>query len=153
MVPYVIAVDLEGTLISTAVSQIPRPGLCAFVDFCFATFDRVVLFSYVSVPRQRDVVARLIADGFVSPVVRALEHAEPRGDFKDLRELGVVPAAALLVDDNEGFVVPEQRSQWIEIAEFEPPYPESDGELARVTGVIRRRLARAGAGPRPGPGP
>lgn len=41
----VIALGLEVTLISNAVSCLPRPGLSAFLDVCQAHFDRVVLFS------------------------------------------------------------------------------------------------------------
>jgi hypothetical protein len=42
---FAIALDLEGTLISNAVRSFPRPGLSAFLDFCQAHFERVVLFS------------------------------------------------------------------------------------------------------------
>ena len=47
----VIALDLEGTLISNAISQFPRPGLYRFLEFCYRNFSRVVLFT--SVPKNR----------------------------------------------------------------------------------------------------
>lgn len=34
MKPTIIALDLEGTLISNAVTQFPRPGLRTFIDEC-----------------------------------------------------------------------------------------------------------------------
>jgi hypothetical protein len=37
----VIALDLEGTLISNAVSQFPRPGLYSFLEYCSKNFCRV----------------------------------------------------------------------------------------------------------------
>ncbi|MGD9830135.1 MAG: hypothetical protein AB7E70_06365 [Hyphomicrobiaceae bacterium] len=45
--PRVLALDLEGTLISNAMSCIPRPGLFAFLEGCREMFARVVLFAAV----------------------------------------------------------------------------------------------------------
>lgn len=42
-----IALDLEGTLISYAVSQFPRPGLRNFLDFCGASFAHVCLYTAI----------------------------------------------------------------------------------------------------------
>ena len=49
----------------------------------------------------------------------------------------------LLVDDQERYVVPEQRAQWIPIAEWDVPYAPTDRELERVRGVIEARLAQS----------
>ena len=38
--PRVLAMDLEGTLVSNAVSQLPRPGLYDFLEWAAATFER-----------------------------------------------------------------------------------------------------------------
>lgn len=38
-----IALDLEGTLISNAVSQFPRPGLFDFLTFCQGGCDRLLI--------------------------------------------------------------------------------------------------------------
>ena len=43
----VIALDLEGTLISNAISQIPRPGLNKFLELCRSITNRVVIFTAV----------------------------------------------------------------------------------------------------------
>jgi hypothetical protein len=48
----VLALDLEGTLISNAVSIFPRPGLYNFLEFCHDTFDKIVLFTSVSEERS-----------------------------------------------------------------------------------------------------
>ena len=45
--PIVIALDLEGTLISNAVSQFPRPGLYSFLEYCQENFSRIVIFTAV----------------------------------------------------------------------------------------------------------
>ena len=38
----VLALDLEGTLVSNAMSQIARPGLRDFLEFCGEAFPRIV---------------------------------------------------------------------------------------------------------------
>lgn len=42
--------------------------------------------------------------------------------------------------DQERYVVPERRTQWIPIAEWDVPYDVSDRELDRVRTVIEERL-------------
>ena len=51
----VLALDLEGTLISNAMSQIARPGLREFLEFCGDRFPRLVI-----------LVERLTEAGFES---------------------------------------------------------------------------------------
>ncbi|MFH1468153.1 MAG: NIF family HAD-type phosphatase [Pseudomonadota bacterium] len=147
----VLALDLEGTLVSNAVSCLPRPGLHAFLAWCFASFERVVLFTYVNPARARWVIQELAAHGEIPPETPArLEvFAWPYQEL-EFKDLGMIPGAAVedcyLVDDNEGFVLPEQKHRWIEIAEWERPYPGADRELERVRRVLERRLARVRAG-------
>ena len=50
MKPTILALDLEGTLISNAVSQIPRPGLHRFLEDVRSQFEELVLFT--TVPRH-----------------------------------------------------------------------------------------------------
>jgi hypothetical protein len=50
-----IALDLEGTLISNAVSQFPRPGLFTFLEYCHQNFDRSVVFTAVNEVRFRSL--------------------------------------------------------------------------------------------------
>jgi hypothetical protein len=49
MKPTVLALDLEGTLISNAISQIPRPGLHRFALDVQSQFNQLVMFT--TVPR------------------------------------------------------------------------------------------------------
>ena len=48
--PKILALDLEGTLISNAVSQIARPGLRPFLDEVRGQFDQLVVFTTVPEP-------------------------------------------------------------------------------------------------------
>ncbi|WP_239510823.1 hypothetical protein [Stenotrophomonas maltophilia] len=42
MKPPILAIDLEGTLISNAISQIPKPGLYRFLEDVNLLFDRLM---------------------------------------------------------------------------------------------------------------
>lgn len=134
----VLALDLEGTLISNAVSQIPRPGLIAFLTECRQLFPRVVIFTAVSEPRCRQVV-RLLADEGTAPAwFRDVEYVRWSGPTKDL---AFVPNAAasqcLLVDDMRVYVCAGQESQWIPVRPFDAPYSDDDAELVRALDLLR----------------
>ena len=58
-----IALDIEGTLISNAVSQFPRPGLFAFLEFCRESFDQVYIYTAVRDETCVPIVRTLIDDG------------------------------------------------------------------------------------------
>jgi hypothetical protein len=61
-----IALDLEGTLISNAVSQFPRPGLFTFLEYCHQNFvgiasrfeNRLVIFTAVNEVRFRSIARK-----------------------------------------------------------------------------------------------
>jgi NLI interacting factor-like phosphatase len=143
MAPKVLALDLEGTLISNAVSCFPRPGLFAFVEFCLSNFDRVVLFTSVSEERGRQIIEALIAEGSVPSRMRDIEFVVWSGPIKDLSFIsGDVHSCTLLVDDLEAYVHPDQHSQWIPIDQFAAPYPQTDRELMRVTEELRGHILR-----------
>jgi len=142
----VIALDLEGTLISNAMSQIPRPGLRAFLDDCRALSPHVVLFTYVSTARVRQIVSGLAAESLVPEWLNDVECIEWSGETKDLRLIPHCDAeSALLVDDLEAYVHPEQRANWVPAPPFEAPYAEDDRGLDVVMAELRRRLGASKA--------
>src|SRR5690606_39462147 len=59
----VIALDLEGTLISNAMSQLPCPGLYGFLEGCRSICNRVVMFTTVNEVTFREIAALLVAEG------------------------------------------------------------------------------------------
>jgi hypothetical protein len=61
-----IALDLEGTLISNAVSQFPRPRLLTFLEYCHQNFDRLVIFTAVDEVRFRSI-SRTLAEAQDAP--------------------------------------------------------------------------------------
>ena len=70
----VIALDLEGTLISNAVSQIPRPGLWSFLEGCRSLAARVVIFTAVSEERFRAIAGVLVEDGFAPEWFASIDY-------------------------------------------------------------------------------
>lgn len=129
----VLALDLEGTLISNAVSMFVRPGLARFLALCRPLFERVVLFTTVKEPRFRQIAATLVAEGSAPRWFADIEYISWSGRTKDL---SVIPDAevdqVLLVDDYAAYIHPGQAAQWIPIASFEPPFPPDDTELDRI---------------------
>jgi hypothetical protein len=137
----VLALDLEGTLVSNAVSQIPRPGLWRFLEFCRRAFTRVVLYTAVSEDRARAVLRSLVQAGDAPPWFEAVEYVDWSGAFKDVSFVtGTQPGEVVLVDDQEAYVHPEQRRQWVPIEEFAWPYPETDTALETLQGELEARL-------------
>lgn len=128
-----IALDLEGTLISNAMSCFPRPGLRAFLDTCRNRFDRVVLFTAVDAARVRAIVEVLAGEGSAPAWFAECEIVAWSGPYKDIRFIPDADiAGTLLVDDIEAYVHPNQKHRWIPIKAFDPPYDDGDRELERI---------------------
>lgn len=138
----VIALDLEGTLISNAMSQIPRPGLFGFLEECKSICDRVVLFTTVNETISRKIVTLLVEEGLAPVWFADIEYINWQGKTKDL---GFIPDTnsreCVLVDDFDIYVHPGQEEQWIEIAQFDVPYRKDDSELNRVASLLRQKKA------------
>jgi hypothetical protein len=133
----VIALDLEGTLLSNAVSQIPRPGLYEFLEFCRHVVPTLVIYTSVPETKVREVVRNLVAEGSAPAWFQDVTCVDWTGSIKDLRMIKDVPVErALLIDDHEAYVAPDQRGQWLPIATYAAPYPADDRELYRVRQIL-----------------
>lgn len=140
--PTVLALDLEGTLISNAVSQIPRPGLFEFLSHCRELFPRVVMFTTVHEARFRQVAGGLVKEHYAPDWFAEMEYIHWHGATKDLKFVpGVDPAEIVLVDDFEKYVHPGQESQWLQIDYFDHPYSNTDIGLAKAISVLRRLIS------------
>jgi NLI interacting factor-like phosphatase len=96
----VVALDLEGTLISNAVSQFPRPRLYQFLEFCHTYFERVILFTSVPENRVRAITKYLVESGNIPAWFETIEYVNWHGRYKDLNfVLNVTPEQVLLIDD------------------------------------------------------
>lgn len=139
-----LALDLEGTLISNAMSVFPRPGLHEFLTFCHDHASRVVVFTALSTQRARPIVELLAKEGSAPAWFHDVEIVDWSGPYKDLHFAGVEdPSQALLVDDLEAYVHPEQRARWVPIENFAAPYPDEDRELEVTRARLLERLKEA----------
>lgn len=139
--PNILALDLEGTLISNAASQIPRPGLNEFLTQCREIFPTIVMYTTVSETRFRPIAELLVNEGLAPGWFAQIEYVRWIGTTKDLARIrGAAVQQCLLVDDFEGYVHPGQHSQWVRIDCFEHPYEPADQELSRVLQDMRQRL-------------
>ncbi len=129
----VLALDLEGTLISNAMSQIPRPGLHAFLTGCDALFERVVMFTTVREDKFRSIAELLVEEGVAPAWFATMEFVHWTGATKDLAFIpGIATHQALLVDDFEKHVHPGQEAQWLQVDYFDYPYEASDTGLDKM---------------------
>ncbi|EGQ9595580.1 hypothetical protein F3R80_03395 [Vibrio parahaemolyticus] len=134
----VIALDLEGTLISNAISQIPRPHLLVFLSGCYVITERVVMFTTVSEPRFREIAKVLVSEGYAPEWFSSMEYIHWNGQKKDLTFIpNAKSESTILVDDVEEYIVKEQNKQWVEIEQFASPYPDSDSKLLEVLEQLR----------------
>jgi hypothetical protein len=136
----VLAIDLEGTLIDDALSSRPRPGLYDFLAFCHDRFERVAMFTTVEEPDAREVMEVLADQGYVPPGLLArLEYVGWSGEHKDLGFVaGATPGEVVLVDDDGGWVRPDQRARWVSITAWDGG---PDGELPRVRSLLEDSLS------------
>lgn len=130
-----LAIDLEGTLISHASTMVPRPGLYEFLEFCCQQFERVVFLSFVDEERGRQILNIMADSGHMPDWVRSAEYFHVQGgrpSAKDLRQLGVEPDHALLVDDQPQVLPKEQLHRLVQVPEFKAPFSGDDHVLDEV---------------------
>lgn len=130
MRPSTLALDIEGTLISNAISQIPRPGLLSFLRSVEKQFKRLVVFTSVPEPLFRQIADLLVAEESAPRWFRSLQYVNWYGRTKDLRFVSGDLGDTLLLDDHVAYVHPGQEHLWVHIPQFCAPYEESDIGLA-----------------------
>lgn len=139
--PSVLALDLEGTLISNAMSQIPRPGLFEFLSKCRELFPRLVMFTTIKELQFRNIAKLLVSEGVAPDWFAQIEYVTWQGETKDLNFIpGISPQEALLVDDYEKYVHPGQESRWLQIECFEPPYKATDTGLKKMLRLLEEHF-------------
>jgi hypothetical protein len=133
-----IALDLEETLISNAVSQFPRPGLFTycrqnFVSVASRFENRLVIFTAVNEVRFRSIARTLAEAGDVPAWFVDLEYINWHGLYKDL---SFIPHATIdrtiLIDDLIEYIHPDRKDRWLDIPGYDYPYPDDDRELDRM---------------------
>ena len=138
----ILALDLEGTLISDAFSAIPRPGLREFLDFCEERFERLYLFTTVVRDEAWPILEDLTDQRFL-PItfLDRLNYVEWEGRYKDIQVIpDALPESVRLVDDDGSWIHPDQRDFWIPVSGWEGDWLK-DKELNRVRTVLEEWLS------------
>lgn len=148
MRPTILALDLEVTLFSNAVSQIPRPGLLAFLHRAQKTFDEVVLFTTLPRHSALRIASLLVEEECVPRWFAAIPYMEWDGSTEDLRFMVPQPGQALLLDDHCPCVLLNQLELWVEAPLFASPYPANDCGLQISQSRIVERVSMLSRSPR-----
>jgi uncharacterized membrane protein YheB (UPF0754 family) len=140
----ILALDLEHTLISSAVTCFIRPHLNDFLDWSIENFDEVVLFTTVSSEHVKNIQNKLFKMGDTNKTFQELRCIEwPRIGLKDLSFVSANWQNVMMVDDlPEAYSIEAQRPQWVEIRPFDPRFP--DAELLTVKNELINRLGLGG---------
>ena len=149
MKPTILALDLEGTLISNAISQIPRPGLYRFLEEVQALFDQLTMFTTVPEDRFRSIAALLAREGSAPAWFVELPYIRWSGKTKDLRLASPNLGEAILLDDHGPYVHPGQEHLWVQAPLFGSPYSSDDDGLSLVLHRLLDRTRNADADLRP----
>lgn len=139
--PTTLALDLEGTLISNAVSQIPRPGLLQFLVEINAIFSELVMFTTVPEPQVREILSLLADEGEVPDWFKHSRCIQWEGSTKNLLLVSPALGEAILLDDHRPYVHPGQEEFWVEAPLFAPPYSLHDHGLEVALKRVRKRVS------------
>ncbi len=132
-----LCLDLEGTLISNAVSQIPRPGLFEFLEYV-ADICELMIYTSVSFERVKTIQNLLVEEGVAPAWFRDIPVIRPEKSLKPKAACG--RQDALLVDDQADVIVPGEEDWLVEIPEYLPPYSDRDQALSRALDNIEMRV-------------
>lgn len=132
--------DLEGTLISNAISQIARPGLAEFLAGARLQFETLVMFTTVPEARFRSIAELLVRERSAPEWFADIHFVQWSGKTKDLSFVSKRIGDALLLDDYAPYVHLGQEHLWIEVPLFASPYAMSDDGLSVALGASLRAL-------------
>lgn len=144
----ILALDLEGVLITNAVSQFPRPGLKAFLNECQAMFGVINICMFTTVPerRFRQIAKQLVAVGYAPDWFKTVRYTDWVGEHKDLRFVSSDINQVIIIDDYPPYIKQAQKHRLIEVKQYLEPYSHeepdaSDDELQKVLVKIKDMMA------------
>lgn len=139
----IVALDLEGTLISNAISQFPRPGLHQFLTHLKQLDIDLAVYTAVSRPRARHIMQQLAAAEDTPGWFAQLPLHTTDTTTKDLTAIDDDPTRVWLIDDQPAVAHPDQTNHVIIIEAFDPPYPDTDTALAELLTQLPAELRQA----------
>lgn len=138
----ILAVDLEGTLISNAVSAFARPRLAEFLGWASTRFAQVVLYTAVPAARAAVVLKRVTELDGVPAAVMPTRVLTQEGPCKGLHHVDRDTWPILLLDDQAGAVCPDEVEQWVPIQPWSAPYANDDDGLRGARQLLEAAIAR-----------
>ena len=138
----ILALDVEGVLVSNGVSQFPRSGLATFLDSCRALADDMVLFTSCNPVVVAGLQQTLVQEGAAPAWFADLAILYSPDGVKDLTRLGQPLDRVAIMDDQPTTPV-EQRHRWIPVVKWESPYAADDA-LAKASVALRDFLVAVG---------
>jgi hypothetical protein len=143
-----LALDLEGVLITNAVSQFPRPGLREFLEGCEKLFGKEYICIFTTVPEDlfRQIANTLVGEKLVPSWFNQIRYVDWVGEHKDLRFVDDDIERVIIVDDYPPYIKQTQKHRLIEIPQYLAPYSHElpdmdDSELERVLNKLRLMLS------------
>jgi hypothetical protein len=126
-----LALDLEGVLITNAISQLPRPGLKSFLEQSETLFDRsnMCIFTTVNEMRFRTIADRLVADGYAPDWFATIRYIDWVGEHKDLRFVREDIDKVIIVDDYPPYIKQTQRHRLVQVKQYLEPYTHADPDM------------------------
>lgn len=120
----ILALDLEGVLITNAISQFPRPGLLPFLTQCDAMFghENICIFTTVPEKRFRAIASTLVAENNAPRWFEDIRYIDWVGEHKDLRFVHDDIEKVIIVDDYPPYVKQTQKHRLIQIPQYMEPY-------------------------------
>jgi NLI interacting factor-like phosphatase len=151
MADKILVLALEGTLIESAASPTPRPGLRDFLAECAQLFDRIVLMPAVREKVARPIVQRLAEEGSAPAWLADIPYVHWEGHYKDLMLVpGFFDAAlVVLLDDDPARVESDQAGMHVWISGYDPAVGDEYG-FPDALEELRKRVKDAEMGWRAG---
>ena len=143
----ILALDLEGVLITNAISQFPRPGLMSFLNECENLFghENICIFTTVNEKRFRDIARRLVSEELAPEWFSEIRYIEWVGEHKDLRFVDDDIDNVIILDDYPPYIKQTQKHRLIQVNQYLDPYTHampdmSDREFERLIEELKRFL-------------
>lgn len=145
----ILALDLEGVLVTNAISQFPRPGLMQFLCQCESLFgqDNICIFTSVHEEKFKEIAHTLVRENLAPEWFPTLRYINWVGEHKDLRFVDEDINKVIIVDDYPPYIKQTQKHKLIEISQYLEPYSHespdfTDNELEALLVKLRLKIGQ-----------
>ena len=143
-VPTILALGLEGALISNVEGCVRRPGLKTFLEQCALLFQKIVMFTQLPEETVWHIAERLVHEGNAPDWFARIHCIRWNGLQKDLSHIVAADSRdVIFVDLCDGFERADQRSQCVGVEAFDPSGSFDIG-LYEALRTLRMRLDMPG---------